>query len=531
MNNDQIASQLSSSADYYGAAADKLNANLAKIKKTPTTVKGTETKEKTQSVEPTGKMDRELGSYTTFGKDKALNPNVLNNVLGNTAPANLLSTSGVNYGRSSFGVEKDESFKDDNAQLRAKKQNDERVKKNQKADNPTAASQDPKKEIIEATMAADPTNISGTVQKALHSMMMIKMLDRLSSPAGIAAMAAAAMGGGLGGLARAVGTGAMLGGLSAAMPALQLSLPGSHLGALNLGMQGMISGNPVGVLAAASVAAAADTVATLRGVAIASTLEVVDSFMQDQLGVIPKLYGNEHIIIANDHIIIMEQGIGRATVQTLLDAGFIAGELAGAYLAGRIDTMPSALAGAVSGALVGGAVGGVLGNALGGAIGGAITGGVASIVDAGLTKLLGAPLGKMLDNATSILPNIGTHIVSNVAAHADTIAATAVSSAMQEATKTLGLAATGFKITNVFGPGLAEQVADLHDSMVAGVVKNVIAGAVEGAIAGAVAGAVSRAFPTTLVAYCNGVRITVSARVNPAQAAAVGAIAGAFSSL
>ena len=33
INNDQIASQLSSSADYYGAAADKLNANLAKIAK------------------------------------------------------------------------------------------------------------------------------------------------------------------------------------------------------------------------------------------------------------------------------------------------------------------------------------------------------------------------------------------------------------------------------------------------------------------------------------------------------------------
>ena len=539
------------------------------------TVFGTETDEGKKSLEPDGKIDRKKGSVTTLKNDGTKNPG---NLKALTAKDKLHKTSGTNYGRSGVGQEEDPSDKEANAQKIAKEETDKQVPKNLKSNNPTAASQDREKEIIEAVMAADPGNIAGSIQKALQAMMMIKMMDKLSSPAGIASMAAGAMGGGLGNLAKAVGTGAMLGGLGAAMPALQAALPGSQLGALNLGMQGMVSGNPVGALAAASVAAAADTVATLTGaaavinpyaginaavklggptlgltpgdlayrialstpgtkinttalirnVAVASTLEVVDSFIQDQLGNIPKLGGDEHISIATDHIPIMGYGVGNAMVGTLHEAGLIAGDVAGAYIGGAVKEITGDLANAVSGALGGGNIGGVLGNVMGGAIGGAISGGVAGIVDAGLNKLLGAPLSGMLGAVSSILPNIAGDILNNVAEHALTDGADAVQAGMKDATKALGLAAQGFKITNVFGPGLAEQVADMHDSMVAGVVKNAIAGAVQGAVRSAVAGAL----PTTMQTVCNGVRINVAAQVlKPGQAAVVGAIQGAFSQL
>lgn len=541
---------------------------------TPATVTGTEG---VNSLEPDGNINRAFGSYVLLGKDKSENPGVLGNL---PSREQLWSKTGENWGRlPSLGKEEDDKDKKKSAVTKNKAQTDKQVPKNLKSDNPTAASQDPGKEIIEAVMAADPGNIAGAVQKALQAMMMIKMMDKLSSPAGIASMAAGAMGGGLGGLAKAVGTGAMLGGLGAAMSSLQASLPGSQLGALNLGMQGMISGNPVGALAATAVAAAADTVATLagassiidpyaginaavklggptlgltpgdlayrialssqgttiktsniiRGVAVATTLEVVDSFMQDQLGIIPKLGGDEHIGIATAHIPVMERGIGVGIVGTLHEAGMIAGDIVGDYLGGAVSNITGGLADAVGGAL--GDVGGVLGDALGGAIGGAISGGVSGIVDAGLNKLLGAPLSGMMGVAGKLLPNVAGSIGNVVGVHAikGGLAAGAISGAMNEATKALGLAATGFKITNVFGPGLAEQVADMHDSMVVGVVKNAIAGAVEGAVSGALANSMR---PTIMKAQCNGVRITVAAQsISPGQAAVVGAIQGAFSQL
>lgn len=555
----------------------------------PTTVKGTLPIEGApMTVEQDGNLDSNYRSLPSMALDPSFhNPGV--GPLGESGKitpfSELMSVvpGNENYGRNiKINSEKDPTDKKKSAVTKAKARTDEQVPNNLKADNPTAAAGDPSKEIHDAIMDVDPSNIAGSIQKALHAMVMIKMMDKLASPAGIASMAAGALGGGLGGLAKAVGAGAMLGGLSAAMPALQGSLPGSHLGALNIGMQGMITGNPVGVLAAASVATAAQTVASItgaasvinpnrsintavylggptlgltpeslayrialstpgatiktsniiKGVAVATTLEVVDSFMHDQLGVIPKLAGDEHIGIATAHIPVMNYGVGNAMVSTLHTAGLIGGEVAGAYLGGAVREITGNLANAVSGALGGGNIGGVLGNVMGGAIGGAISGGVSGIVDSGLNKLLGAPLGGMLGVAGKLVPNIAGSIgnVVNVHSIKGGLAAGAISGAMNEATKALGLASSGFKITKVFGPGLAEQVSDMHDSMVGKVVENVLAGAIKGAVSSALANSLR---PTTMTAYTNGVRITVRAQTiaTPAQAAVVGAIAGAFSQL
>ena len=526
------------------------------------------------AVENGGKIDNEYGSNPVVGKPGFKNPGTLG-LLADVEKQ--LKKVGEKYSEAPAGNSKDPADKATNAQAKVIKKHDSEVRK-AKSSAPTVASQDPGP-ILEAMLKADPGNVIGAVQKSLQAMTMMKMMDKLTSPAGIASMAAGAMGGGLGGLAKSVGVGAMLGGLGAAMPALQGALTGSALGALNSGMEGMVSGNPVGALASAVVQEAAGTVAAvtsavtsldpayiigtaatlggpalgltpgslahtialttpgnviktsalIRGVAIASTLEVVDSFMQDKLGDIPRLMGDEHIGIATAHIPVMEQGIGGAIVGTLHEAGMIAGDIAGAYIGGAVKDITGGLADAVSGALGGGNIGGVLGDVMGGAIGGAISGGISGIVDGGLNKILGGPLSGLTGMATKLLPNIGGNILGTITAHAGI---PSVGAAMQQATKTLGLASKGFKVTNVFGAGLAEQVAGLHDSMVAGVVKNAINGAIQGAVQGAVAGAISNAFPTTMVAQCNGVRITVTAgRVSPAAAAVAGAITGAFSQL
>jgi hypothetical protein len=521
-------------------------------------------------------IDTSYGSYTTLGaKPSDFNPGlVLGNAPNQDKNALLFQPkpfspedSGRNTKVAGEGKPDDTG---DNAQKKAKDEKKTQVPKNLKPDNPTAASQDKDKPILEAIMSADPGNIVGAVQKALQAMVMLKMMDKLTSPAGIAAMAAGGMGGALGALSGIMGgPGSMMNLMGAAMPALQGALPLSQLGAVNLGITGMLSGNPVGALAADAVQAAAytasaiavakaastplgQTIATaamlggpalgltpnslaytialstpgtvirkssyVNGIAINSTLEVVDPFIQNQLGDIPQLAGDEHVIIAQNSMNQFRMGMGIPVVRQLNAANIIGGVMADSLINGITSNiinpdLSNAAANILTGAGIGALLGGAKG-AIGGALLGGVTGGVGGIVDAGLNSLLGGGLGDLGGMVGKLLPDIAGGITNVIGPHSQlgNLNVGAIGGLMNETTKALSLASKEFKIASVFGSNVAEQVADVHDSMLGNVLKNAVAGAAAGAAIGAAASALA---PTTLRTVTNGVRITVGVPITP----------------
>ena len=528
---------------------------------TPSTVEGTPTKEGTLSLEPGGSIDRTFGSYTHFGKKGAANPGVLGNI---PSKEELLKKTGKQWGRApALGKEEDPKDAKANAQKIAKDEKKEKNNKNIKPDQPTAAAAPASKEIHDAILEVDPGNVAGSVQKALHCMVTLKMMDKLTSPAGIAEMAAGAMGGALGNIASALGGPDLACGLlKGAMPALAGGIMDrAGLSMLNGAIGGMLDGASVGALSIENVVAAASTAAAIsaassaiynpnmvlttaasiggptlgmdptsvayalalttpgmkikksqiiKGIVIESTLTVLDSTIHDQLGNIPRFTGTEHVEIAQAHVGPLTSGLTSA-VYSGLGAALDGGSLG--------DIAKSALAGGI---------GGAVGGALGGAIGGVLNGGIGSIIDGGLSKVLGFGLNDLMGNVSSLLPNIAGNLVGSLnfgnalsSALPGAIDMGAIGGLMNESTKVLGIARMADKAASIFIPNIAEEVGMVHDSMVNSIVSSALGGAVSGITGGAI---------NSLSMISNGINIDVGRVVAGAAAGAVaGRIVGAIS--
>jgi hypothetical protein len=528
---------------------------------TPSTVEGTPTKEGTLSLEPGGSIDRTFGSYTHFGKGVSPNPGVLGNL---PTKEQLLSKKGKEWGRNiKLGKEEDPTDKKANAQKIAKDEKKENNAKNINPDNPTAAAAPKSKEIHDAILEVDPSNVAGSVQKALHCMVTLKMMDKLTSPAGIAEMAAGAMGGALGNIAGALGGPDLACALlKGAMPALTGGVMNrAGISMLNGAIGGMLDGSSVGALSIDSVVGAASTAASIaaassaiynpnmvlttaasiggptlgmdptslsyalalttpgmkikksqiiKGIVIESTLTVLDSTIYDQLGNIPRFTGTEHVEIAQAHVAPLTAGLNSAIYSGL-----------GATLSGGSlqDIAKFAIAGGI---------GGAVGSALGGAIGGVLNGGIGSIVDGGLSKVLGFGLNDLMGNVSSLLPNIAGNLVGSLnignainSVLPGAIDMGAIGGLMNESTKVLGIARMADKAASIFIPNIAEEVGAVHDSMVNSIVSSALGGAVSGFTGGAI---------NSLSMISNGVNIDVARVVAGAAAGAVaGKIVGAIS--
>jgi hypothetical protein len=180
----------------------------------------------------------------------------------------LKAASEGKYGQSAIGVKKprEELKKDDNAVKSVKDKHTEDNKgKPTEPKNPTAGASVAAK-IHDALLEVDPDQIAAPLKMALQSMNMIRMMDNMTSPAGILAMASGGIGGALGGLAGAVGLGGVQNALNGAMQGLGAiaDVTSTMQNALQGGMMGMISGQAQGVFHPAELAQTIESASILH---------------------------------------------------------------------------------------------------------------------------------------------------------------------------------------------------------------------------------------------------------------------------
>jgi len=475
--------------------------------------------------DPNKTAAREGSSHPVTGKN---NPGHVDAPLpSSTLP--IFVTSGTNYGRiASYGNEKDSKIKDPNANAQDK------VKAKLKQDNsgahtdpsnPTAASQDKGKNIHDALMAADPQQAAAVLKKALQAMIMLKQMDKLTSPAGILAMATGGLGGALSGVAGAVGLGGLQNALNGAMGGIAAGglLAASAQNALQSGMMGMLNGVAAGALHPAEIAKAVDTATTVAHAMSAITtgspyaVDAVAQFGGPAFGLTPGSLaakisllgpGGQLQTISTVNGVRVTTTIYTSTNPTALHSmpvlnsiehvaigaaaiSDIAGGLSDALgvnnpIGSALGTAADALGAASDAAsIVAGAarvsslVNNVMGQGLGsistatniaaGALGATglaniVNGGIGNIVSGGLTKILGVDTSGLLGAVGTLLPNMAGNINGVLNSHLPktTLNSGAINAMAQEQTKVLALTkAASGAAKNIFGQAQAEAIADL----------------------------------------------------------------------
>ena len=389
--------------------------------------------------------------------------------------------------------------------------------------NPTAGSQDPSKNIHDALMGADPQQAAAVLKKALQAMVMLKMMDKLTSPAGILKMAAGGIGGGLAGLAGGFGMGAIQNALNGAMGGIAGSnlLPRSQMQALQYGMMGMMSGVPQGHCHHTEIMRAADTAYTLRTAmneirtGSPYAVDSVASFggydfgltpgsLESRIALLgpggtlrttsvingvrvntvvytnpypqyyhmhPKLNGLEHVAISVGAISDVAAGVSNL-LGVDSPVGNALGDAAN-VLADASDIVGSA--GALSRSISNFHMGGVnslastatntLGRAVSGAaLASAIGGNIGNIIDGGLSKILGVNTGGLLGAVGSLLPGIAGNIKGTISNHLPktSLSAGNINNLMQQHTKSLALTRSASAAAkNIFGKAQAESIASM----------------------------------------------------------------------
>jgi len=378
--------------------------------------------------------------------------------------------------------------------------NAQKNKKDQGLDqsHPTAGSQDPSQAIHDAILAADPSaNAAIFLKKALQSMVMLRMMDKLTSPAGILSMASGGLGGALQGLAGQVGLGSMMGALNSVMPALSVSglLNSSATNALHAGMIGMMNNVAVGALAASEVAAAtnhATNISNAMQAIVAGSPDAVDAVAQfggPAFGLQPGSLASKIALIGPSGYVSTSSVYGGVRINTTIQTSPNPHPtqnipvLTGTEHVEIATAAVSNITGALSDVLgVNTGVGQVLGSVsditggvsnLAGAfsnisnfshtsLAGVVNGGIAGIVDGGLNKILGFPMSGLLGNVTKLLPQIGGNITGSISAFPkSSLSAGKMNTVMQNATKAMALSKSAHNVAqNIFGQSRAEHIVD-----------------------------------------------------------------------
>lgn len=459
----------------------------------------------TDKTEGTGQNKINLSSFGIQGSAKSAS--VVGNdgspVLPPTGDA-LLFKTGTSYGENTelAKPKTSEVSKDASAVTKSKS-----VKKDQSGgkldpDHPSAVSQDMSLNILDAEMAANPGALGHVLQKALSSMIMLKMMDKATSPAGILSMASGGMGGALQGLASGVGISSMLGALNKVMPALSSSpiLNNTGKDTLHHGMMGMIDNVAVGALAASEIASAMSSASTISEAMTAihsgasDAIDAVAHFGGPAFGLVPGSLASKIALIGPSGRIDTSVDVRgtrvNATIITSPAPHLTQNipKLTGMEHVEIATVAVSTITGTLSDALgVNNAVGKTLGTVsditsgvadLAGvfnkissftpaSLGGVVNGGIEGVIDGGLTKILGFPMSGLLSNVSSLLPNIGGSITSALSglgiAGADMGNLT---TGLSNATKALSLSKAAHNVAqNIFGEARAESVANAVGSL------------------------------------------------------------------
>jgi len=411
--------------------------------------------------------------------------------------ADFLSKLGLEYGTNAKTGRASTSKINPNA---SSVDNAQKNKKDQGLDqsHPTAGSQDPSQAIHDAILAADPSATAAIfLKKALQSMVMLRMMDKLTSPAGILSMASGGLGGALQGLAGQVGLGSMMGALNSVMPALSVSglLNSSATNALHAGMIGMMNNVAVGALAASEVAAAtnhATNISNAMQAIVAGSPDAVDAVAQfggPAFGLQPGSLASKIALIGPSGYVRTSSNIRGVTINTVIQTspnphptqnipvltGIEHVEIATAAVSNIAGTLSNVL-GVNSG--VGQALGSIsdvtagISNLAGSfsniasfgpsSLAGVVNGGIAGIVDGGLNKILGFPMSGLLGNVTKLLPQIGGNITGSISAFPkSSLSAGKMNTVMQNATKAMALSKSAHNVAqNIFGQSRAEHIVD-----------------------------------------------------------------------
>jgi hypothetical protein len=363
-------------------------------------------------------------------------------------------------------------------------------------DHPTAGSQDPSQSIHDAILAADPSATAAIfLKKALQSMVMLKMMDKLTSPKGILSMASGGLGGALQGLAGGVGLGAAMGALNQVMPGLSASglLTTSATNALHAGMMGMMNNVPVGALAASEVAAATNSSTHISNAMQAITsgsphaVDAVAQFGGPAFGLQPGSLASRIAIVGPSGYVTTQSNIGGILINTTIRTSPIphptqnipvlnglehiaiataaVSSIAGNLASTLGTTIPTSSLGPVSSVVNGSNLSSAfsnIGNFNPASMAGIVNGGISGIVDAGLSKILGSPLSGLLGNVTKLLPQIGGNITGSIASFPkSSLNSGKMNTVMQNATKAMSLSKAAHNVAqNIFGQARAEHIAD-----------------------------------------------------------------------
>lgn len=414
--------------------------------------------------------------------------------------SDLLFKNGFNFAwsnRNSSNIDQTKVPPNNNANDTAKKHKNKNASEQQQTTNPTSASQDPKKAILDAIKGADPQNVVGAVKKALDAMITLKMIDSLTSPAGISSIASGALGQALQSLASQAGLGNMLTLMNIVSSQAQGLLGSTGSKILGDAMTGMISGTPVGILTPASMSAATSMSSTIAAAQASSSVtqiaQTAAAIGGPLLGVDPQSLAGTIAAAASGSIINkvtnvngtninasitvgpqLTKDIGNIPSFTGMEAVNIAQTSAASIATNLQNSITSTLGiSSLSGlsSVLSNGLSGSQTPALAGAIAGALNGSISDIADQGLQSVLGSNLSGMLSNAQSLIPNIagGLQSALNVHTPLTNLNSGTMNKVLNEATKVTGLGKMIGKISSIFGKSSSESDQAFHDQTLAAI--------------------------------------------------------------
>lgn len=470
------------------------------------------------TVEIIGKTDDQSTPIGPMGSNK--NTSTVGQVNPNTPQ--LYKTSNDYGNNSSVGTPTTSTVdKTTNAVDKAKDVKDKNNSDPNKPNNPTIASQSKDKDVHSTIKASDPQLVGQVLKKALDAMIMLKMMDKLTSPAGIHSMTSGGIGGALGALAGKVGLGAMQGSLNNVMPQLSQSglLTSSLQTSFHDGMIGMMSGQPVGALHPNVInqSLATATAISYATTAIASgnsgtAVDAVAAFGGPAFGLTPGSLASKIALLGpggvlqtsavingvkvNTTIVTSQNPMTTSNIPTLngmehvsiagTSAGVMSGDFSTAlkvsnpinpaiYTSSAAMINPqtmvigaAAMVKIVSGIMSGGpntistAINAPAGLLTSSGVGGILNNGVGGIISAGLTNILGVGTSGLLGSVTKLLPGIGGNISGTISSHLPktSLNSGSINSLMTQATKALSLSRAAFNVAkNIFGQARSEQIA------------------------------------------------------------------------
>jgi hypothetical protein len=341
-------------------------------------------------------------------------------------------------------------------------------------DNPTAATQDKSMNIHDATLTADPSNISGAIQNALHGMVMLKMMEKMTSPAGIANMATGALSQAFQSIGNLIGQSNMLNALNSIMPAVAASgaLNSTASSILNQAIISMLTGSTAGALSNSYISQANTTTTAVQSAVTAinsgnntSAVQTISGLGGASLGLTPGTLASIIALAVSGGTVSTTIGTVAVTITnvsndpTTLNIPVLSGNedvTIAQQAAQEIIAELQAVLGTTNGVLN-------IQNLTAELLISIILSVLESIESAGLQKVLGVGTSGLIGAAQQLLPDVGGNIQNTLNTHLPKTVLDGgnLSQLMTNATKALSLSKMAFNIAKtIFGGSKAQNTAD-----------------------------------------------------------------------